>query len=239
MQMMGVRVVLISLISSAMPPLSEPDMPSTSSMMSTLFFFVSAAPAAGRLAANMDVIVRLPSSDAMCRSIAFLLRVSLALNSTVSKPISFDTNSAAEVLPMPGSPEMRRARLSLGPTLPAFHLARKARTCLMAPGLPTRSPPVAGLYLSVHSCDSPPLPGGPPCPAAAAAGFATVTLAGAFFFASAFFCFSVNCCAGDVRMSSNRLSSLRMVMCLDFSAIALRASIFFILPGPGASPTTA
>jgi len=57
----------------------------------------------------MVEIVLFPSNSETCASIAFLLLVSLALNSMASYPHSFATMAAEDDLPIPGGPESKTA----------------------------------------------------------------------------------------------------------------------------------
>jgi hypothetical protein len=94
MHTMGDLDALMTLMSSGMPPRSEPPMPSTSSMITRRFSVRMPSAASARLS----------TTSASCCSMAFLPRVSLALSSRHSYCSVLAASVAIVVLPMPGGP---------------------------------------------------------------------------------------------------------------------------------------
>src|SRR3569833_2934418 len=109
MRMRGTSVFLQNFARATMPPRSPADMPSTSSMMRTVFFLATStffpSPAKNP---SKEVLL---SASPMPPSTSFLLLVSLALLSMTSYPASFAARCAAVVFPMPGGPEIMTARV--------------------------------------------------------------------------------------------------------------------------------
>lgn len=105
--MIGVHVSLMTCMIAAIPPLSEPLIPSISSIMITLFFSTLEAFLAVHLKQSSEVFVLKVLTYS---SIDFLFLVSLAFISRTSIPSSVATNQAAELLPIPGGPEIKHAQ---------------------------------------------------------------------------------------------------------------------------------
>uniref|UniRef100_A0A6B0V6M7 Secreted protein n=1 Tax=Ixodes ricinus TaxID=34613 RepID=A0A6B0V6M7_IXORI len=161
MHTMGMRVLLISAISSWTPPLSWlPAMPSTSSMMSMC---LEERPS--------PVSVWLPSSSATSCLRLFLDLVSEAFSSSTLKPASRATRLAVVVLPTPGAPESRAALNAepsppppphlggglLGPALFLCQFCSHSLSLwqlLLSPCCPMICLVVWGRYRSTHICPS-------------------------------------------------------------------------------------
>mmetsp|Transcript_21104 Transcript_21104/g.35958 ORF Transcript_21104/g.35958 Transcript_21104/m.35958 type:complete len:303 (-) Transcript_21104:85-993(-) len=171
MQMMGILDLWMVWMRSVTPPLSPPDMPSTSSMMSTWWrYWLALAPPAAPNISEVLVAISLimlevfPLMPAVIL-LSDLLRASLAFISTTMYPASRETICAALVLPTPGGPDNRRAFFfrSFGLLPPGWfggsmplrwvssHDLSHSAMSLMCPGLPTSSSLRVGLYLSTHS----------------------------------------------------------------------------------------
>mmetsp|Transcript_17673 Transcript_17673/g.29690 ORF Transcript_17673/g.29690 Transcript_17673/m.29690 type:complete len:360 (-) Transcript_17673:973-2052(-) len=120
MQMMGILLILMVSIRSAMPPRSPfPDMPSTSSMISNFFCGAVHPPAMDTerlVTISLMALASFPSTPPST-SRSLFPRVSLAFTSVTMYPSAFAMIPALLVLPMPGGPLSSTA--FLGPSLAA------------------------------------------------------------------------------------------------------------------------
>mmetsp|Transcript_8138 Transcript_8138/g.25068 ORF Transcript_8138/g.25068 Transcript_8138/m.25068 type:complete len:384 (+) Transcript_8138:2316-3467(+) len=166
MQMMGILLMPMVLMRSATPPRSPADMPSTSSMMSSVLVTSAMPPPARpnenvRLVTNSRTRFAVEPPTPLSTSPCALPRASDALTSITVYPPALAMSLAIDVLPMPGGPLISTAFLgpflsdTLGLTPRLLNVASHDLSQLSSRSddalPPTRSPASLGAHLSVHS----------------------------------------------------------------------------------------
>mmetsp|Transcript_4279 Transcript_4279/g.19436 ORF Transcript_4279/g.19436 Transcript_4279/m.19436 type:complete len:263 (-) Transcript_4279:660-1448(-) len=154
MQMMGILLIFMHVISSITPPRSPPLMPSTSSMIRHIFLAFPVKKLTARLVTiSRTALLALPATPSLT-SLPDAPLVSDAFTSTTSKPSCFAMIVAALLLPTPGGPEIRTAFMGLSLPLSSGPLrwtssqvVRNLRSSAIFAPLPMSCAGAAGLYL--------------------------------------------------------------------------------------------
>ena len=111
--MIGILLILMHEMSSCTPPLSPPDMPSTSSMISTIFFFGPPKKDIARFVTISRIAFEALPPTPSRMSLLLFPRVSDAFTSVTSNPSCLAIIVAALLFPMPGGPLMSTAFMGL------------------------------------------------------------------------------------------------------------------------------
>ena len=160
--MIGILLILMHEMSSCTPPLSPPDMPSTSSMISTIFFFGPPKKDIARFVTISRIAFEALPPTPSRMSLLLFPRVSDAFTSVTSNPSCLAMIVAALLFPMPGGPLMSTAFIGLSLPLASArgcapvtwmssHVDKNLRRSAICLPLPMSCAGAEGLYLFTHS----------------------------------------------------------------------------------------